>query len=72
LAYADDLVLITDSAPKLQYNHNLLVSVLEKRKFKVSLPKMKTMIISRDERRHEIRVRGQVLEQGKSLNILVP
>jgi hypothetical protein len=62
LADADDLVLIADSAQKLQYNLNLLVSVLEKRNFKVSLPKMKAMIISRDERRHEVRVRGQVLE----------
>jgi hypothetical protein len=63
LAYADDIMLIADSAQKLQYNLNLSVSALEKRKLKVSLTKTKTMIISRDETRHEIRVRGQVLEQ---------
>jgi hypothetical protein len=70
LAYADDLVLIADSGQKLQYNLNLLVSVLEKRKFKASLPKTKTMIISRDERKHEIKVRGQVLEQVRGFKYL--
>jgi hypothetical protein len=70
LAYADDLVLIADSAQKLQYNLNLLMSGLEKRKFKVSLPKTKTMIISTDERRYEIRVTGQVLEQVQEFKYL--
>jgi hypothetical protein len=70
LAYADDLVLTADSAQKLQYNLSLLVSALEKRKLKVSLPKTKTAIISRDERRQEIRVRGQVLEEVREFKYL--
>jgi hypothetical protein len=63
-------VLIGDSAQKLRYDLNILLSVLEKRKFKVSLPKTKTMIISRAERRHKIRVRGQVLEQVREFKYL--
>uniref|UniRef100_A0A146KQ35 RNA-directed DNA polymerase from mobile element jockey n=1 Tax=Lygus hesperus TaxID=30085 RepID=A0A146KQ35_LYGHE len=70
LAYADDLVLIADSAQKLQHNLNMIIMALERRSMRVSLEKTKTMVISRQRSRHEIRAKGRVLDQVREFKYL--
>ncbi|MFA0954718.1 RNA-directed DNA polymerase, partial [Klebsiella pneumoniae] len=70
LAYADDVMLVADSAEKLQHNLNLLSRALDAVGLKLSLTKSKTMVISRQPKRHQVLLNEHALEQVQSFTYL--
>jgi hypothetical protein len=63
LAFADDVALIAKSEKHLQSNLKTWKEELEKRGMTISSSKTKTMIVSREEKKHQITLGEQALEQ---------
>ena len=63
LAFADDLILFGQTQQDLQYNLSILNRELMKKGLKINSKKTKTMVISREQKSHAIKLNGEVLEQ---------
>ena len=63
LAFADDLVLIAKSEEDLQHNLNIWNREFIKKNMRPNVAKTETMIISREEQKHNIKLEGQTLQQ---------
>ena len=61
LAFADNLVLIAKSEEDLQYNLNYMEFI--KKNMRLNVAKTETMILSREEQKHNIKLEGQTLQQ---------
>ena len=70
LAFADDLVVFGKTQRDLQVNVNILNTELKKRGLKINAKKTKSMVISRDSCKHEIKINEEILEQVDSFKYL--
>lgn len=70
LAFADDLAVFGRTQQDLQNNVNILNSELERRGLLINSKKTKTMILSREHHKHEIKLNGETLEQVDSYKYL--
>ncbi|KAF6201218.1 hypothetical protein GE061_005665 [Apolygus lucorum] len=64
LAFADDVMLLAKSEEALQHNLNIWDEELRKRGLRINLAKTKSMVIAREEIKHQnLRVGGELVEQ---------
>ena len=63
LSFADDLVVFGKTQQELEHNLNLLNKELKKRGMKINSKKTKTMVLSRENKQHTIRLDEDTLEQ---------
>ncbi|KAJ4432109.1 hypothetical protein ANN_20724 [Periplaneta americana] len=70
LAFAGDLVLLAKTENDLKHNLSVWNRELKKRNMKINVEKTKTMIISREEKSHTIKLGNQLLKQVKEFKYL--
>ena len=70
LSFADDLVIFAETEKDLQKNVNMLNRELKKKGLKINDKKTKTMVVSREPTKHEIKLDGEILEQVDSYKYL--
>ena len=70
LAFADDLVVFGKTQQDLQHNVTILNRELKKRALIINTRKTKTMVISREPCRHQIKINRETLEQVDSYKYL--
>lgn len=70
LMFADDMAIVTDSEKNLQYNLEVLEKELQKINMKINIGKTKSMIVSRENKTHSIKLQGKQIEQVESFKYL--
>ena len=66
MLFADDMVIVAVSEEKLQHNVNEFQKELSVINMEINTNKTKTMLIVNEIKEHEIKIKGQLLEQVKS------
>lgn len=69
LCYADDIVILTENRELLQTYLNIYNKYLKQLNMKISLNKIKTMIVNRKYKQHNIIINKTVLEQNNIMKI---
>lgn len=69
-AFADDLVIYAKNEEDLQTNLDIWDAALSKRNMKINADKTKVMIIGRNDRKIEIKLRGKLIEQVETFKYL--
>lgn len=70
LMFADDMAIVSDSEKNLQHNLEVLEKELQKINLKINIVKTKSMVVSRENKTHSIKLQGKQIEQVESFKYL--
>ena len=63
MLFTDDMVIVAETEEKLQHNVNEYQKELRAVNMEININKSKTMVIANEIKEHEIKIKGQLLEQ---------